>query len=402
MGSCMGCCTSSQVSGEYKWPDVDDPDAAMERLAAAGVRKYFGLESLLDSVISGAVAPLRGQYLLQLWKSKGTLCRRQDLPKEAFWTPAEIIRVCQSMATCDLSGQFGNSFHSSNIWGYLFFVISYRWLSKEHPDPDGFHLAKIGNFLESYLTKTHRYPTSQLEVISLHTSAFPDGLLDCVVFWDFGSLCQHPRQSSEDLLFKAGLKASNIWYANAWTTVWIQSQLPIGFQGASYENSGWCYIEATMSSVIKHDLGRLDLGLDCEGESRYWVYEGMAHSLSNILAVRRMPPVLPDEVARMLSTEKTFTNSADIDMVAGLYRSFFEEVAPHVEVLSLSATCWLDKEVTHFCDALPMFKNLRTVDLSGPDYLNSAEVQLPAPLKDALRAAAKKQGVMLALSKHGL
>ena len=55
--------------------------------AASAYREF---EALLASVESGAVAPLRGSALLTLYEQGGRLLRRQELPREAFWTAAEL------------------------------------------------------------------------------------------------------------------------------------------------------------------------------------------------------------------------------------------------------------------------------------------------------------------------
>ena len=51
---------------------------------------YYEFVALIASVESGAVAPLRGSWLLRLYEQGGRLQRRQDLPAEAFWSAAEL------------------------------------------------------------------------------------------------------------------------------------------------------------------------------------------------------------------------------------------------------------------------------------------------------------------------
>ena len=59
---------------------------------------------------------------------EGRLERRQDLPAEAFVSAAELRRLISALG---------------NDWGLLLVAISYRWLTAEHPDPDGFHLQAV-------------------------------------------------------------------------------------------------------------------------------------------------------------------------------------------------------------------------------------------------------------------
>ena len=79
-------------------------------------------------VRSGAIRPLRGRFVIALHKHGGRLKRRQDLPEEAFWTYEELKAVAEKLG---------------KDYGFLFVALSYRWLSADHPDPDGFHLAII-------------------------------------------------------------------------------------------------------------------------------------------------------------------------------------------------------------------------------------------------------------------
>ena len=56
-------------------------------------RTYFDVDALLESVESGAIAPLKGRWLVQLHKDGGKLKRRQDLPPEAFITLDELRAI---------------------------------------------------------------------------------------------------------------------------------------------------------------------------------------------------------------------------------------------------------------------------------------------------------------------
>ena len=99
--------------------------AALAKLKAIGSSQYFDLDGLLASVESGAIAPLHGRWVVELHDEGGQLTRRQDMPAEAFWTPSEL----RSVAT-----KLGDSF------GVLFVALSHHWLSKDHADPEGYHL----------------------------------------------------------------------------------------------------------------------------------------------------------------------------------------------------------------------------------------------------------------------
>jgi hypothetical protein len=97
---------------------------------------HFGPEALLESVASGAIAPLRGRWLIELEGRGDRLKRRQDLPVEAFFGIQELRKLVEALG---------------DDYGHLFVALSYRWLSKDHPDPDGFHLGIVAEVARLYL-----------------------------------------------------------------------------------------------------------------------------------------------------------------------------------------------------------------------------------------------------------
>ena len=150
---------------------------------------------------------------------------------------------------------------------------SYRWLTKEHPDPDGFHLGIVAAVAELYLNlrggkawgEDHgpdKFPSQLTEAFRKHGKKLGKklGRPDFALFWDFASLHQPPRSEEQLHLFEVGLENSNVWYGHARTVVWMQSELPEDFAARmrasepplaeTYEDSGWCYVEAAILSLI--------------------------------------------------------------------------------------------------------------------------------------------------------
>ena len=115
-----------------------DPDGVQltEGAVAQDGPPHFGPEALLASVESGAIAPLRGSWVVVLHERGGTLQRRQDLPPEAFFPAAELR---------ELVAKLGEDY------GLLFVALSYCWLGKDEPDPDRFHLHFVAIMSEAYL-----------------------------------------------------------------------------------------------------------------------------------------------------------------------------------------------------------------------------------------------------------
>jgi Ran GTPase-activating protein (RanGAP) involved in mRNA processing and transport len=334
---------------------------------------YFDVETLLASVESGAIAAVKGTWLVGLHKRGGRLSRRQDLPPEAFWSAGELRRVALAL---------GDDF------GELFVALSYRWLTKEHPDPDGFHLGIVASVAELYLNLRGSKIFLGNDQYSQLTAAFRRhglGLPEFALFWDFASLHQPPRTDAEAELFPKGLQNSNVWYGHARTVVWMQSELPEGFAARmrasepplaeTYEDSGWCYVEAAISAAIKPGFLRLDLAKRTEramacayGPGKPW--DEADDMLARVCARRRPPPPSPETVRRMLQTEKRFTNSSDVSKVADLYATFFGKVT-NVGELKFQGLEWGDADVVELCEVLPRFAALRALDLSwnkmGPE-----------------------------------
>ena len=314
---------------------------------------YFDAEALLASIESGAIAPLRGRWLVELHKQGGRLRRRQDLPSEAFWTAAELR---------DAATKLGDDF------GVLFVALSYRWLSRSHPDPDGFHLGLVASVAELYLNLAG-YDNGTMYPSQL-TQAFQSrglGEADFALFWDFASLHQAPRTDPETACFKQGLKLSNVWYGHSRSVVWMQSMLPDGFQGATYDLSGWCFVEAAISAAIKPGFQRLDLALRTNQamECAYGPEKpgNPDYKLACVCARKRLPPPSPEMVAALLQTEKKFTNSADIGQVAALYAAFFAKVTS-VRSLDFRGLGWEDAEAIALAAVLPRFGALTSLDVS--------------------------------------
>ena len=100
----MGCNNSKDerppdtkaISFAAKITKLGAPPSAVPQ-GASERRTYFDVDALLDSVESGAIAPLKGRWLVQLHKDGGKLRRRQDLPAEASWSAAELRELAAAL-----------------------------------------------------------------------------------------------------------------------------------------------------------------------------------------------------------------------------------------------------------------------------------------------------------------
>ena len=141
-------------------------------------------------------APVRlvtAEYLIGLFERGERIKRRQELPESAFYDAP--LNEAASL-----------------------FIVSYRWITKSHPDPEGFHLGTLAPVLRSDCKRS-------------------DIASRVAVFIDFCCLYQSPRSDDESALFKKGLSSINLLYAHQTTYVLCLTRVPAGVTG--YDVSGW-------------------------------------------------------------------------------------------------------------------------------------------------------------------
>ena len=195
---------------------------------------------------SGAVAVLDAQWVISHAEAGGVLTHRQALPKEAFLSLADLVEATNEYAD----------------WLPVA-ALSYPWLTKDHPDPRGANLARVARALKALLSR-------------------PDLIPRLGVFWDFGSLHQHPdpangvlRTEEQNALFKQGLGCLGTLYSHPHTWVLRLTSFPDGHKAedqaegtnvAKYFDRGWCFTENSWASLTKAWQLSLDLGKMRDGE----------------------------------------------------------------------------------------------------------------------------------------
>jgi len=274
--------------------------------------------------------------------------RLQELPREALVPPRDAAAMMLE-SRCD---EHRHDEHPPRV-----LALSYRWLTPEHPDPEGIQLEKVRHFLKSMVEAVFRSRGEESARAKL----------DIGILWDYMSLPQHPRSESEKDVFSRGLKAINRVYGSKERTLTLQC---IGDPDGShpYHKSGWCRFEEAVSGIGKQGsllLAVEDRPKDEETQPthacRFIIHPGLAvleaHGLDDIAtrlgseysrlspqqdwkelcskaSSARLPPVHPEDMARLLrSDEVTFTNKSDVEMVIEKYRDFFRRMADSVTQL---------------------------------------------------------------------
>jgi len=274
--------------------------------------------------------------------------RRQDLPTGAFVPPGMAARYAKG-------GPIGGPD------GHMM-VVSYGWFSKAHPDPKGFHVKRLRRFFKVVVLCD-----------ALERFFMDWGFLGDAFFLDFLSLTQVDeagRRSDEELLcFLIGLSIINFLYGSQETIVLqltFMKDTPFDdMNDTPYEKRGWCTFEETTAGIIKPKNLIINLGLV---EDILFTEESDAEEFAKKVLLKGMtgaaqPPVTPSRMSQILK-EKKFTNGADLEKVAKLYKVFFEKVCVEAKELHLygphgdgdvKLSCWGKEEAQCLADALPAF-----------------------------------------------
>ena len=286
-------------------------------------RDYFDVDALIESVSTGAVAAVRGSYVAACAADGQKLMCRQDIPHKRFWTAGELQGIYDGLKALVGAPE------ATRRFGKLFVSISCRWLSMFEPDPNCFHLKRVGAACRLYLE-------NECSASGLRALIFaPLGLeaVEFALFWDWPSLYQPKpvrhaaRSPKQKILYLRGLEASKVWYGHAHTLIWMHTALPADAPAemTTYEQSGWCYTEARASELLKPRINRLDLAKMTLPLTKLKTYDELAAKCVAKLA--EVPERLhPPRVAAALRFTKRFTITTDLRIVTSYYTNVFRHV----------------------------------------------------------------------------
>ena len=165
-----------------------------------------------------------------------TVQKLQDLPEEALLPPETAAEI--------FLHPLGNALYTVP----RVVALSYRWLTPEHPDPDGVQLKQARQFLSKLLGFAAGRKVNVPYAFGVDLDVKD---VDVGVLWDFMSLPQQPRVT-EDLKeqFREGLSIINRLYGSSTKTFTLQlTGTPPGI--TAYHSSGWCLFEDAVSRLLK-------------------------------------------------------------------------------------------------------------------------------------------------------
>jgi len=298
---------------------------------------YKDWDTLRGILAAGDVVLVRGSWLEEVYRRGETLPRRQDLPPQAVWPLEELMTRVKD----------------HRVPTPQILSISYTWLSREHPDPEGFHLRAFAPLLRHF---------------ARHCKLGVDNL---AIFIDWCSMPQAPRSQGDEAAYQRALNTIDVWYAHWLVEVWLLTRVPDG--ATLYEDRGWTKFERAVATLTRSPESTLDLGL-LHGGWKSW------GQVANDCQAERRPPETPERFAADLN-RKTFGIREDEGMVAGLYREAFDR-ALHQEVqLWYAGLGWSDREAQELAQLLKLCgSTLRDLELRGNEIASSGA----AALADAL------------------
>uniref|UniRef100_A0A0G4HY28 Uncharacterized protein n=1 Tax=Chromera velia CCMP2878 TaxID=1169474 RepID=A0A0G4HY28_9ALVE len=190
-------------------------------------------------------------------------------------------------------------------------AISYPWLSREHPDPEGFRLRSVVKQLEHHWWVQEGSPVKTF------------------VFWDFMSLFQHPpggrRTDAEDALFKQGLGKMDVIYSSSHTYVLRSTAVPKSAANATpYLDRGWCWFESAVTAFKPPGQVVTDNGAEEEDGQRS---TALSHQVLRI-------PSTPLAFGHALDTKKFTNGKSDADPVKELYKGFLQRSVRKLHVFA--------------------------------------------------------------------
>ena len=381
------------------------------------------MQPLLASVRSGAVAPLRGSWLIALHESGGKLQSRGELPPEAFWTADQLQRRVDEL---------------DDDAGLLFVAVACSWLSEDHADPYGFQLNIVAHVAKLYLGASGYYSRQSFEKSPLAAAFVAAGLdekcTDFALLWPFASL--HPSTGTivERAPHNAGLEAACAWFAHGETIVWWQTEPPpsalqkdaLGFAvEPQYSSVGWCAAWVRLAALRTSGRRLLNLGLrSAEAMRKAYGGDGWAEAdrLDCTCSVRLpvataarlrsqvavgWPSPRPHDADKVVAESAAdaehpridaVDTAAELETLVELYERSFNEVAPTVSSLEYDHLGWGTAEVTALGEALPSLRALSSLRLDH----NRLGDHGAAAFGIALKASPPGRLCSLDLSSNGL
>ena len=317
--------------------DLDALYSKEAALCMAGNRRYHELAPLFDSLYDGSVVLLRGSWLVEQCRSGGVLPRRQELPPDATWNPEELWCAYQSWS----SGPPPK-----------IMVVSHRWMSLEHPDPDGGQLQTLATALA-------------------HSHEAEGRGRDTAVFYDWCSLCQQPYGFEEYDLYERATTHLDLWFMHERTHVLLLSYTPPHVM--DYLQRGWPCLEVALTRLRPPASARAVFELGLDGRADAW---STTSSLGKVELTGddedwwerpTIPgvPLPPTVFSEELQQKHFALGATDRIRAFRIYERAFYMAFAQAQVLDYRGLGWGSAHAGHLAISVMHCDKLRRLDISG-------------------------------------
>lgn len=311
---------------------------------------------LAQLIESGCIALVRSSYFEDCILHHRPFAMRQLIPNSFIWRGDEAMDLWWKNGKCFLV------------------IVSYPWLSRDHPDPDQFHLKKLVRIIEEYK-----------KIWNMHEVAV---ILDYCSLWQ-RSARGDTRTAEQKEQFYYGMLELNIPFVHKAVTSIKLTEVPKG-EVRKYDDRGWTLLESIMIDSKGGDWNRWTFG-ELDPDSQQWsdpvvfFMQAKAHKLRPPLTVEGFNHELEQRRIRLRPHDMPlFSNEKDDEEVPKRYEEFLMELE-QASTLSYDSADWSDEDVCSLLEVAKSCKclekltlNNNRITLKGASELAKLFPQLPS------------------------
>lgn len=364
----------------------------------------------------GGVALVDARYFIDLWHghhdlvlsrmpSRGTLQSLRNTPD----TPENRLEYEPLITELNKDDIRAFDYETGKFQegNTIILAVSYGWITEDHPDPDGYTLARLASFLEPFLAYRKEMAKDK-----------PD--LRVAVFFDWLSMYQkkeRPPTDNEKLCFQKAMEVINIWYAHQATQCLAMTDMPLTRENeeiTQYDDRGWPNFEQLVSSFsagATFDLGllpydedncknllypeALDQPLDRKAvQFSEITKDNMVRVLTRLHGIRRVPED-PEGFNALLQSNKEKTGTTEVEkecrikitngksdreLLKRKYAETFNAMAGSVYWFNFTNHNLNDVDIKKLCRVLPKCLNMEELFLVGNAITKESALKLKGAL----------------------
>ena len=159
-----------------------------------------------------------------------------------------------------------------------------------------------------------------------------------------------------------------------------------------YNESGWCFTEKTISSVVTPSNMVLDVGIIFDGETN--LPDASKVDVSDWPAVvamctrgKRDAPIHPDEFQQQIApgNGRKFTSGADVGIVVNIFNTCYDLCIVNESFFEYSNLGWGDEDCVELAKVMGDCKGLIGLNLSGNTGITMIGIRLLLPHMKGVR-----------------